>query len=591
MVKRLSRGIRLQPLREVLSVALFGFLMLPVPADAVDKSGWMTMASEIVGDDTSCGTGKVKHELVIRNLETGDFATPPAAFFQIYDASGNLVDNKSGFGVSTVGPVCFHPDNDSMEITVPNSASYYSFNGGYVWNASQAALVPRGKFIRTTVWLRPKSDAGFDYRHVDPSLAIFSASPTYKVVLNDFPSTYGATGVQRILLYVLDWNTGTITVKTVVTGAPVSGGVGTKTLPAQTLPDGLYTWGYYIALNGNNSLSGGFSTPNVLVGQRSGYNFPFMLDTTPPDFGSGVSHAPAAPSGTDPVTITANASDALSGIVQITVYLDGTPVKTCPYFGVASASCLAPTGPFLPGSTHSYYAVATDSAGNEATSPTQSFTVEADAVCGPANGVPVSVAPSGSANLCSAGTPSSDPASENESSFTWSCRDSEGTDSASCSAPKQDTFKLCLTSCNSGSIDFNGRAITLAPNEIRDLRVCRNVSPSCDTAIGDLTDDPLTTFTATDSPDDAVALTAVKGRVQAHGAAAGDSETVTVSHPAFAPTLSVVFSVPNVCIKDCSDASNVCQGETFDDANNCGPDNCAGTRVCDFNWKEVSPGN
>ena len=43
------------------------------------------------------------------------------------------------------------------------------------------------------------------------------------------------------------------------------------------------------------------------------------------------------------------------------------------------------------------------------------------------------------------------------------------------------------------------------------------------------------------------------------------------------------------CIPDCSRKGQVCVGQTFNDANNCGINNCDGTRSCDYNWKEVAP--
>ena len=45
----------------------------------------------------------------------------------------------------------------------------------------------------------------------------------------------------------------------------------------------------------------------------------------------------------------------------------------------------------------------------------------------------------------------------------------------------------------------------------------------------------------------------------------------------------------SICTPDCSQASRVCTGQTFTDANRCGTDNCTGTRSCDYNWKEVAP--
>lgn len=151
------------------------------------------------------------------------------------------------------------------------------------------------------------------------------------------------------------------------------------------------------------------------------------------------------------------------------------------------------------------------------------------------------------------------------------------------------TLKLCLNACaNAFSSDFNGGSITLSQNETRNLRACYNTSTLCDTLPGDVTDDPATTFTATNAPGDVVSFTATKGQVQA--TASGASEIVSVLYgalPAF-----VTLSVPSICVPTttCEDvASTKCQGEQFDINSGCGPLTCTGTRYCDFNWKEVTP--
>lgn len=594
MKKRPSviRGFQAASLSMLISIALFSSLKV----DALEKSGWMTMASEVVGDDTSCGAGLVKHELIIRNLNTNALATPSSALFRVYGSSKNLMDQASGSDVSTVGPVCFNPDTDYLMVDVSGDDSYNSFKAAYAWE--DPAIVPRGKFMRTTVWLRPKSDPGFDYAHTDPSAVYLNVSPTYKVVLNDFPSTYGATGSSQAFLVVVDWMKTEVAVAKWITGASVSGGAGTKILPAQTLPDGLYSWAYYLSLNGFNNLGGSFATPNVLDSQASGYNAPFLLDTAAPQF-VGVSHSPVNPSASDTVTITANATDSLSGITKIEIYLDGTSVKSCSFFYSSSASCVAPTGPFLSGSTHSYYAVATDGAKNVVTSPTQTFTVGVTGVCGSANGVPTLSAPTptpaGSPNnLCNSGVSSG---VSGTGPWTWTCEGPDGASSsfydAACSAPLEmtDSFKLCLSSCNSGSANFNGGNITLGPGEFRNLRFCRNTSSACDTATGDLTNDSNTTFSATNTPADAVSLTATKGQVQAN-AVGGVSEAVNVTYNG-AASASVTFSVPNTCVPTatCADiAATRCEGKTFEVESGCGSLNCVGTRPCDANWKEVAPG-
>lgn len=43
------------------------------------------------------------------------------------------------------------------------------------------------------------------------------------------------------------------------------------------------------------------------------------------------------------------------------------------------------------------------------------------------------------------------------------------------------------------------------------------------------------------------------------------------------------------CIPNCSAAASYCSGESFNDANGCGANNCTGTRFCNLNWREVAP--
>lgn len=69
-----------------------------------------------------------------------------------------------------------------------------------------------------------------------------------------------------------------------------------------------------------------------------------------------------------------------------------------------------------------------------------------------------------------------------------------------------------------------------------------------------------------------------------NGAVSGTSSvTVNVLPPAAAPV-----PAPS-CVVNCSAAAGHCSGELFNDANNCGTNNCTGTRFCDFNWREVAP--
>lgn len=86
-----------------------------------------------------------------------------------------------------------------------------------------------------------------------------------------------------------------------------------------------------------------------------------------------------------------------------------------------------------------------------------------------------------------------------------------------------------------------------------------------------------------------VSLTGTNASPQTVTSNAVGTEQVTVTKGADTITLDYTVGAA-ACVKDCTDAPNVCRGETFNDANGCGTNNCEGGRFCDFNWKEVAPG-
>jgi PGF-pre-PGF domain-containing protein len=94
-----------------------------------------------------------------------------------------------------------------------------------------------------------------------------------------------------------------------------------------------------------------------------------------------VSHSPSSPTTTDSVTLTATASDNV-GVTGINIYVDGASKKTC-----TSSPCSTTAQTYSLGN-HTYYATASDAAGNSGRDPasgTKSFTVSSVAqqpVCG-----------------------------------------------------------------------------------------------------------------------------------------------------------------------------------------------------------------
>jgi hypothetical protein len=87
-----------------------------------------------------------------------------------------------------------------------------------------------------------------------------------------------------------------------------------------------------------------------------------------------ISISPSSPTSSGTVTYTATGSDAESGLSQIRIYVDTSLKKTC-----SSSPCSWTGGPYAVATTHSYYAVIYDLAGNSYTTAIKSFTV--NAVC------------------------------------------------------------------------------------------------------------------------------------------------------------------------------------------------------------------
>ncbi len=181
-----------------------------------------------------------------------------------------------------------------------------------------------------------------------------------------------------------------------------------------------------------------------------------------------------------------------------------------------------------------------------------------------------------------------------------------------------DTGTRCQYSCN-GGYDWNGSACVLPTPT---LQICRDGVPivqgggtygfllstgdtmnikayydsnvtsgnQCDAGSTDVT--ASATFTEANSSGGALSLSAIGTNPRVFTGASSGTETVTVTHSGQTATMSATVTL--VCNSNCSaQAGSHCQGETFNTANSCGtPETCtnAGTRYCDFNWKEVTPG-
>jgi hypothetical protein len=351
---------------------LFGIGTVASAEAPYGENGWTTLFSENLGDDTSCGAGKVRMQLYLLEVGTENPVSVDSAVFTVYDLdSYDVLDTVTGVGPE-VGSVCFNPETDRIGYDVDGGTGYHDFSIG--WYVPNHGAVTRDKLYRTTVWLTPTSAAEPEHAQVSPINVTVNTSPEYKVNLTSFPATYGATGKSAVFLTISDYDilTGEAGDELATYWMPTSGGVGMITLPAQTLSDGVYTWGFYIYLNGSHSL-GGFSALSELNSGRGGNLWPFTLDTTAPTITA--TNTPLSPYHTETVSFSATSTDALSGVDRITFYIDGVLGETCEFASVSSATCNMSAGPFSTSTTHSYYVVATDAAGNSATTSTNNFSV------------------------------------------------------------------------------------------------------------------------------------------------------------------------------------------------------------------------
>jgi hypothetical protein len=159
------------------------------------------------------------------------------------------------------------------------------------------------------------------------------------------------------------------------------------------------------------------------------------------------------------------------------------------------------------------------------------------------------------------------------------------------------TLQVCENSCSSGIYYTNGSSFSMFDNDpARNLVACYTAQANCSDT------DPLanvtasTLWTASNTPSDAVTLSGANPKAVSPNLLLGPgtrSEDVTAI---YSPVLginvnsTVQVSVTKFCASNCSaSAASYCSNETFTTNDGCGlPETCTGTRLCDFNWKEVA---
>ena len=361
------------------------FVSATVPVEAHGKFGWSVSATSLVGttEPSTCPTGSMQEEFQIVDITTMNQVPVAEVGFTAFNFTTlATVDLVIGTG-PTIGPICYNPATDGVAISIDGGSAYHEFEMARVWTPSPN--IPINKHTQSTVYLVPKTVViPADYVHVSPVNISTSTSPQYTIDVGRVPPLFGATGLHSASLFLSKLNSSTSVFENVLTkSVPLSGGVGIKTIPAQTMPgDGWYQWSYYLSLNGTNASVPGSTIIDQPTSGWAGYDWPFLYDTTPPV--QSVTHTPSPVYETNQVQILGEASDALAGINKMVLYLDDLPVKTCSFASTQTAACSTTVGPFLPTPdpsytpprlNHSYLLVSTDGIGNISTSTLQTFTV------------------------------------------------------------------------------------------------------------------------------------------------------------------------------------------------------------------------
>lgn len=209
--------------------------------------------------------------------------------------------------------------------------------------------------------------------------------------------------------------------------------------------------------------------------------------------------------------------------------------------------------------------------------------VSTSASCGSANGVTVSSVPT--TDLCSAGTSSA--VAENATSYDWTCSGSNGGADAFCSALKTQTLKVCANDCTSGARYDTLSSFSNVPVTLFACLGTGECSGNDTPVSGD--------WAADDTPGNAVDISITSGTstyVTKNPALSGiASEDITVTYDGKSADAQALLNgcIPVSCTAE--EKAEHCSSESFTIDNGCGgTTECEGTRNCNFNWREVAPG-
>ncbi|HRZ50415.1 MAG TPA: hypothetical protein P5080_00300 [Candidatus Paceibacterota bacterium] len=339
---------------EIFFLAAFLFaLAMPGGKAFAQQAGYLWY-----GDTTGvagCPAGQTKVNFYTRqwNNET---AANPSQFSVTISRNNVVVQSNTVYNSSSMAFCVSSNFAYAYVITIVGGSNYWDF---YVHFGDRTPLLS-GTTVTHHVHLAATAQ-GPNYQAVEPVSGWINYDPQFKINLISYPSIHNITGLLNIILMdnfnsvVTQW----------LQNYP--SGTGLKTIGPKGLSDGWRMWSYYLFLNGS-------SVENGKPVSSRGVDTAYGIDRVKPV--ASASKSPAAPDSDDQITITAPVRDVLSGMDTAQIFVDGTSVKTCNFAGeTTQQTCSVVVGPYAAGSSHSYYAVARDRAGNIQTLATANFTI------------------------------------------------------------------------------------------------------------------------------------------------------------------------------------------------------------------------
>jgi hypothetical protein len=365
----------------------FGTVLSAEAATPDGSYGWYGIVTETAVDDFSCGPGEIRLVVDLKERDTNAPVAVDSALVMVTELSDGTVSEY----VEEVGPqissLCYNPETQGVAIDIDGGANFYNFRVEHEW--ANPTDVPRGKRYTATVWLTPTSYPSPEYEQVNPVGGVVNTLPPFEFDMNYIPSVLGATDVSAATLLVTTYDPADPDSIAIISENKfsLSGGVGRQSVPAPTLVDGMYRWAVQLNLNGSVDATPTFSVAELPESGSMNFGTPFVFDTTAPT--TTTSHFPLSPTQLQTVTMRVDMTDTLAGVTAAQIVFNGAKERTCIFAAKNSATCVVTVGPFSSGTTHEYYMIARDAAGNEVTTATTSFSISpASLVFSPSCAVP-----------------------------------------------------------------------------------------------------------------------------------------------------------------------------------------------------------